>query len=62
MSLVCYSPLPLLDDLFGANNRIFNNKAESSDDIWDKLKFRVASWLKKLSEFNHHFITDDVRD
>lgn len=43
-------------------NRIFNDLVESSDEIWEKLKFRVASWMKKLPEFNHLVITDVVRD
>lgn len=44
------------------NNRIFNDLAESNDEFWEKIKFRVAIWTTKLKEFNHFLISDIARD
>lgn len=60
--LVCHSPLPVWSVWLERNSKIFNDKVESSDVIWEKIKFMVASWMTKMQEFNHISITDAVGD
>ena len=43
------------------NRRIFECKASSKEEVWERVKFWVGLWLKSMKEFNNFAFSNLLR-